>query len=123
TLSRRRDLKERLGPRNARRRFESPGSRHDRSKSPKEKGPERRTMFKRLEKGVFHRLRDKEKECVRSFGDIQGTCHIIRSREIRKQLPKFSTPGKQTIDSEKHHRKRASSQRTEALSESEGSAG
>ncbi|GKE99726.1 hypothetical protein Tco_0023077 [Tanacetum coccineum] len=34
-----RDLKERLGPRNARRRFGSPESRRDRSKSPKERGP------------------------------------------------------------------------------------
>nr|GEZ22735.1 reverse transcriptase domain-containing protein [Tanacetum cinerariifolium] len=40
---------------------ESPEQRRGRSKSPREKGPERRTVFKRLKKGVFHRLGDKEK--------------------------------------------------------------
>nr|GEW17818.1 reverse transcriptase domain-containing protein [Tanacetum cinerariifolium] len=38
----------------------SPEPRRGRSKSPMEKDPERRTVFKRLEKGVFHRLGDKE---------------------------------------------------------------
>ncbi|GJY14685.1 hypothetical protein Tco_0385107 [Tanacetum coccineum] len=61
TLSRRRSLKERLGPRHARSMSGSPEPRRGRSKSPREKGPERRTLFKRLEKGVFHRLGDKEK--------------------------------------------------------------
>ncbi|GJS45351.1 reverse transcriptase domain-containing protein [Tanacetum coccineum] len=61
TLSRRRDLKERLGSRHARSMSESPKPRRGRSKSPKERGPERKTVFKRLEKGVFHRLGDKEK--------------------------------------------------------------
>nr|GEV45244.1 reverse transcriptase domain-containing protein [Tanacetum cinerariifolium] len=32
------------------------------SESPRKRGPERRTVFKRLEKGVFHRLSDKGKE-------------------------------------------------------------
>nr|GEU49856.1 reverse transcriptase domain-containing protein [Tanacetum cinerariifolium] len=40
----------------------SPEPRHDHSESPRKRGPERRTVFKRLEKGVFHRLGDKEKE-------------------------------------------------------------
>ncbi|GJV25299.1 reverse transcriptase domain-containing protein [Tanacetum coccineum] len=52
TLSRRRYFKERLGPRNGRRRSRSPKSRRNRSKSPKERGPEGRTVFKRLENGV-----------------------------------------------------------------------
>nr|GEW53547.1 reverse transcriptase domain-containing protein [Tanacetum cinerariifolium] len=46
TPNRRRNLKERLGPRYARTRSGSPEPRHGRSKSPREKGPERRTMFK-----------------------------------------------------------------------------
>nr|GFD56193.1 hypothetical protein [Tanacetum cinerariifolium] len=57
----RRILKERLGPRYLRTRSRSPEPRRGRSKSPREKGPKRRTVFKRLEKGVFHRLGDKEK--------------------------------------------------------------
>nr|GEY61189.1 reverse transcriptase domain-containing protein [Tanacetum cinerariifolium] len=61
TSSRGRNPKERLGPRIARTRSESPEPRRGRSKSPREKDPKRRTMFKRLEKGVFHRLGDKEK--------------------------------------------------------------
>nr|GEZ07465.1 reverse transcriptase domain-containing protein [Tanacetum cinerariifolium] len=61
TPNRRRNLKERLGPKGARTRSISPKQRRGHSKSPKEKGPERRTVFKRLEKGVFHRLGDKEK--------------------------------------------------------------
>nr|GEX99871.1 hypothetical protein [Tanacetum cinerariifolium] len=52
TPNRRRNLKERLGPRGARTRSISPEQRRGRSKSPREKGPERRTMFKRLEKVV-----------------------------------------------------------------------
>nr|GEV66870.1 reverse transcriptase domain-containing protein [Tanacetum cinerariifolium] len=61
TSNRKRNLKERLGPRSARTRSISPEQRRGRSKSPREKGPERRMVFKRLEKGVFLRLVDKEK--------------------------------------------------------------
>ncbi|GKE06566.1 hypothetical protein Tco_1398584, partial [Tanacetum coccineum] len=39
----------------------SPKPRRGHSESPKKKGSERKTMFKRLEKGVFYRLRDKGK--------------------------------------------------------------
>ncbi|GKF75423.1 hypothetical protein Tco_0224867, partial [Tanacetum coccineum] len=61
TLSRRRNLKERLGPRHTRSMSGSPEPRHDRSESPRERDPKRKTVFKRLEKGVFHKLGDKEK--------------------------------------------------------------
>ncbi|GJX07465.1 reverse transcriptase domain-containing protein [Tanacetum coccineum] len=97
----------------------SPESRRSRSKSPREKGPERKTVFRRLEKGVFHRLVDKEKSVSahsrgsrhRSYHSDTESCYqSSRSRETE-------------FASEKHHNKRASSQRIEALSESEGSAG
>nr|GEU46362.1 reverse transcriptase domain-containing protein [Tanacetum cinerariifolium] len=55
------DLKKRLGSRHARGMSESPEPRRERSKSPRKKDSERRTVFKRLEKGVFHRLGDKRK--------------------------------------------------------------
>ncbi|GJS30345.1 hypothetical protein Tco_0490965 [Tanacetum coccineum] len=61
TPSRRRTLKERLGPSHARSNSGSPEHGHRRSKSLREKDPERRTVFKRLEKGVFHRLGGKER--------------------------------------------------------------
>ncbi|GJX93945.1 hypothetical protein Tco_0348531 [Tanacetum coccineum] len=57
----RRGLKERLGPRHVRSRSGSPKPRRGRSEAPKKKGSEKKTVFKRLEKGVFHRLGDKEK--------------------------------------------------------------
>ncbi|GJX02418.1 reverse transcriptase domain-containing protein [Tanacetum coccineum] len=60
--SRRRDVRKRLGPKDARSMSRSPEPRRDRSRSPRRKDPERETVFRRLEKGVFHRLGDKEKE-------------------------------------------------------------
>ncbi|GJX80749.1 reverse transcriptase domain-containing protein [Tanacetum coccineum] len=93
TPSRRRDLKKRLGSRRIRGMSGSPEPRRDRSESPRKRDPERKIMFKRLKKGVFHRLGDKGKSIETEFA------------------------------SEKHHNKRASSRRMEALSESEGSVG
>ncbi|GJT68756.1 hypothetical protein Tco_1020236 [Tanacetum coccineum] len=60
-MSRRRDLKERLGPRHARSVSGSPEPRRGHSESPRESGLKRKTMFKRLENGVFHMLGEKEK--------------------------------------------------------------
>ncbi|GJT27506.1 hypothetical protein Tco_0907781 [Tanacetum coccineum] len=59
--TRRGDVRKRLGPKDARSMSRSPEPRHDRSRSPRKKDPERETVFRRLEKGVFHRLGDKEK--------------------------------------------------------------
>nr|GEV47208.1 reverse transcriptase domain-containing protein [Tanacetum cinerariifolium] len=61
TPSRRKDLKKRLGPRRACDMSGSPEPRHGHSESPKKRDPKRKTMFKRMEKGVFHRLGDKGK--------------------------------------------------------------
>nr|GEV10847.1 hypothetical protein [Tanacetum cinerariifolium] len=55
TPSRRRNLRKRLGSKRIRSTSGSPEPRHGRSESPRKRGPERETMFKRLEKGVFHR--------------------------------------------------------------------
>ncbi|GJZ83232.1 reverse transcriptase domain-containing protein [Tanacetum coccineum] len=59
--SRRRDVRKRLGPKDARNMSRIPEPRRDRSRSPRRKDPERETVFRRLENGVFHRLGDKEK--------------------------------------------------------------
>ncbi|GJW15046.1 hypothetical protein Tco_0019179 [Tanacetum coccineum] len=61
TPSRRRDLRKRLGSRRIRNVSGSPEPRRGRSESPRKRDPERKTVFKRLDKGVFHRLGDKGK--------------------------------------------------------------
>nr|GFB35708.1 reverse transcriptase domain-containing protein [Tanacetum cinerariifolium] len=59
--SRRRDLKKRLRSRHVRSMFESPEPRRGHSESPRKRDPERKTVFKRLKKGVFHMLSEKGK--------------------------------------------------------------
>ncbi|GJU89520.1 hypothetical protein Tco_1301943 [Tanacetum coccineum] len=61
TPSRRKDSKKRLGSRRVRSVSRSPEPRRGRSESPRKKDSERKTVFKRLEKGVFHMLGDKRK--------------------------------------------------------------
>ncbi|GJZ12574.1 hypothetical protein Tco_0547804 [Tanacetum coccineum] len=60
TLVRRRDLKERLGPRYVRGRFGSPEPRRGRSESPKKKGSERKTVFKRVSSKKIEELSESE---------------------------------------------------------------
>ncbi|GJW92626.1 hypothetical protein Tco_0170179 [Tanacetum coccineum] len=59
--SKRMDVKKRLRPKYARNMSRIREPRPDRSRSHRRKDPERETVFRRLEKGVFHRLGDKEK--------------------------------------------------------------
>nr|GEV97140.1 reverse transcriptase domain-containing protein [Tanacetum cinerariifolium] len=118
--NRRRNLKERLGPRDARTKSGSPEQRRGRSKSSREKGPERRTVFKRLEKGVFHRLGDKEKNVSAHSRDSKRKLYYSSRRDTEScyQSSRF----KETeIASEKHRHKREYFRRTEAVSESKGS--
>nr|GEZ24001.1 reverse transcriptase domain-containing protein [Tanacetum cinerariifolium] len=122
TPNRKRNLKERLGPRGARTRSISPEQRRGRSKSPREKGPERRTVFKRLKKGVFHRLGDKEKNVsAHSRGSERKSYYS--SRRDTESCYQSSRSKETEIASEKHRHKGEYSRRTEAVSESEGSAG
>ncbi|GJZ24607.1 reverse transcriptase domain-containing protein [Tanacetum coccineum] len=62
-------MKRNLGPKDARSVSRSLEPRRDRSRSPRRKDPERETVFRRLEKGVFHRLGDKEKG-MSAYSDI-----------------------------------------------------
>ncbi|GJU80578.1 hypothetical protein Tco_1282943 [Tanacetum coccineum] len=62
TPSQRKDLRKRLGSKHVRSISESPEPRRDRSESPRKKGPKRKTVFKRLEKGVFHSSRSRGAE-------------------------------------------------------------
>ncbi|GKB54785.1 hypothetical protein Tco_0905538 [Tanacetum coccineum] len=61
TPSRMRDLRKRIGSRRICSVSRSPEPRRGRSESPRKRDPERKIVFKRLEKGVFHRLGDKGK--------------------------------------------------------------
>nr|GEY05209.1 retrovirus-related Pol polyprotein from transposon TNT 1-94 [Tanacetum cinerariifolium] len=117
TPSRRRNLNERLGPRRARSMFGSPEPRHGHSKSPREKDPERKTVFKSLEKGVFHRLGDKERD-VSAHSRNSRHRSYYSSRRDTKSCYQISRSRETEIASKKHRHKRESSRRTEALSES-----
>ncbi|GJV96854.1 hypothetical protein Tco_1548431, partial [Tanacetum coccineum] len=50
-------------------------------KSPKKKGPERKAVFKRLEKGVFHRLGDKGKSVSVHLDDSRRWSHHSSRRD------------------------------------------
>ncbi|GJZ49619.1 hypothetical protein Tco_0603809 [Tanacetum coccineum] len=81
TPIKRRSLKERLGPRHVHSRSRSPDPRRDRPESPKKKGPERKAVFKRLEKGVFHRLGDKGKSVSIHSDDSRRWSHHSSRRD------------------------------------------
>ncbi|GJW45639.1 reverse transcriptase domain-containing protein, partial [Tanacetum coccineum] len=122
TPIKRRGLKERLGPRHVRSRSGNPEPRRDRPESPKKKGPERKAVFKRLEKCVFHRLGDKGKS-VSVHSDDSRRWSYHNSRRDTKSCYQRSLLRSTESASEMRYTKRASSRRTEELSESEGSAG
>ncbi|GKD46104.1 hypothetical protein Tco_1270749 [Tanacetum coccineum] len=122
TLSRRRGLKERIGPRHTRSMFGSPEPRRGRSRSPRERGQERKTVFKRLEKGVFHRLGDKKKSVSAHLKDSRHRPYNS-SRRDTERCYQCSRSRETEFATEKHHNKRASSRRMEALSENKGSTG
>ncbi|GJS41729.1 hypothetical protein Tco_0566772 [Tanacetum coccineum] len=120
--SRRRDLKKRLGSRRVRSMSGSPELRRGHSESPRKKGPERKTVFKRLEKGVFYRLGDKGKS-ISSYSNDSRRRSYHSSRKDTESCYQSSRSRETEFVSEKHHNKRAFSRRMEPLSECEGSAG
>ncbi|GJT89245.1 reverse transcriptase domain-containing protein [Tanacetum coccineum] len=122
TPIRRRGLKERLGPRHVRSRSGSLEPRRDRPESPKKKGPNRKAVFKRLEKGVFHRLGDKGKSVSIHSDDSRRWSHHSSRRDTESCHQSSRSRAKESA-SERRYTKRASSRRTDELSESEGSAG
>ncbi|GKE45518.1 hypothetical protein Tco_1472802 [Tanacetum coccineum] len=96
TLSRRRDLKERLRPRHARSVSESLELRCGCFESPRERGSKRETVFKRLKKGVFHRLGDKEKSVSAHSRDSRHR-HTTVAIETLKAATRVLTPEKQNL--------------------------
>nr|GEU90427.1 hypothetical protein [Tanacetum cinerariifolium] len=122
TPSRRRDLRKRLGSRRIRSLSRSLEPRHGRSESPRKKVPERKTVFKRLENGVFHMLGDKGKSiCTYSNNSRRQSYHSSR-RDTESCYESSRSRGRE-ISPKKHRNKRISSRRMEALSDSEGSVG
>ncbi|GJW90392.1 hypothetical protein Tco_0167945 [Tanacetum coccineum] len=82
----------------------------------------KKRMFKGMEKGVFHRLGDKEKSLsAYSNGSRHQSYHSSR-RDTESCYQSSRSRGTKPA-SKKHHNKRASSRRTGALSESEDNAG
>ncbi|GJS68705.1 hypothetical protein Tco_0683270 [Tanacetum coccineum] len=122
TPIKRKGLKERLGPRNVRSRSKSPEPRRGRSKSPKKKGSERKAVFKRLGKGVFHRLGDKGKSVYVYLDDSRHrsyhSSHIDTKSYHQSSRSRAMKPA-----SKRRYNKRTSSRRTEDFLKSEGSAG
>ncbi|GKA51552.1 hypothetical protein Tco_0744748 [Tanacetum coccineum] len=122
TPIKRRGLKERLGPRHVRSRSKSLEPRRDHPESPKKKGPERKAVFKRLEKSVFHRLGDRGKSVSVHSDDSRHWSHHS-SRRDTESCHQNSRSRAMESASERRYTKRASSRRTEELSKNEGSAG
>ncbi|GJR49180.1 hypothetical protein Tco_1399701 [Tanacetum coccineum] len=87
TPSRRRDLRKRLGSRRIRSTSGSPAPRHSRSESPRKRDPKRKTMFKSLEKGVFHRLGDKGKSISTHSNDSRRQSYHSRRKRCQKVKP------------------------------------
>nr|GEY25518.1 ribonuclease H-like domain-containing protein [Tanacetum cinerariifolium] len=91
-------------------------SRYSESETPREKDPKRRTVFKRLEKGVFHRLGDKEKNVSAHSRGSEPKSYYSSCRDTESCYQ--SSRSKETeIDSEKHRHKSEYSRRTGAVSE------
>nr|GEW44692.1 hypothetical protein [Tanacetum cinerariifolium] len=81
TLSRRRDLKKRLGSRQVRSMTESPEPRRGRSESPRKKDSERRTVFERLKKVAV----ETPKAATRVL--VQGKQSLLLKNIITKEHP------------------------------------
>ncbi|GJW23202.1 hypothetical protein Tco_0033824 [Tanacetum coccineum] len=92
------------------------------SESPREGGPERKMVFKRLEKGAFHRLEYKGKNTSAYSNDLRRRSYPSSHRD-NESCYQTSRSRETEFASEKHHSKRTSSRRMETMSESEGSAG
>ncbi|GKA18419.1 hypothetical protein Tco_0698334 [Tanacetum coccineum] len=100
----------------------SPEPRRGRPESPRKRVPERKTVFKRREKGVFHKLGDKGKSMFAHLNDSRRQSYHNSRRDTESCYQSSRSRGTKPAF-KKHHNKRASSHMTEALSERKGSAG
>ncbi|GJR39971.1 reverse transcriptase domain-containing protein [Tanacetum coccineum] len=120
--SRRRDVRKRLGPKDARSMSRSPEPRRDRSRSPRRKDPKRETVFRRLEKGVFHRLGDKEKGMSAYSGSSRRQSHHSSRGDTESYYQSSRSRGMEPAP-KRHHDRKAYSRKGGRMSENEDSAG
>nr|GEU84087.1 reverse transcriptase domain-containing protein [Tanacetum cinerariifolium] len=128
TPSKRRDLKKRIGSRHACGMFESPEPRRGHSESPRKRDPERKTVFKRLEKCVFHRLGDKGKN-TSAYSNNSRRRSYNSSRRDTKRCTRVLAQEKQSlllkkiITKEHPHEGRKRCQKAKVAQEDVGSQG
>nr|GEU34182.1 myb/SANT-like domain-containing protein [Tanacetum cinerariifolium] len=122
TPSRRRDLRKRLRSRRICSMSRSPKPRRGQPESPRKRDTKRKTVFKRLENVVFQRPKDNEKSISAHSNDPRRQSYHSSCRDTENYYQNSRSRGIEPA-SMKHHNKRASSHKTEALSESKGSAG
>ncbi|GJS28429.1 reverse transcriptase domain-containing protein [Tanacetum coccineum] len=122
TPSRRKDLRKRLGYKHVCSISGCPEPRRGQFESPRKKGPERKTVFKRLDKCVFHRLGDKEKGMSAYSNDSRRRSYYSSRRDTESCYQSSRSRGAESAP-KKNNSKRGFSRRTEALSEGEDSAG
>ncbi|GJS83076.1 hypothetical protein Tco_0749617 [Tanacetum coccineum] len=120
--SRRGDVRKRLGPKDARNMSRSLEPRHDRSRSPRRKDPKRETVFRRLEKGVFHGLGDKEKSMSAYSGSSRRQSHHSSREDTESYYQNSRSRGTEPAP-KRHHDRKACSRKGGRMSESEASAG
>ncbi|GJY87742.1 hypothetical protein Tco_0502370 [Tanacetum coccineum] len=120
--SKRRDVRKRLGPKDARSMSRSPEPRRDRSRSPRIKDPKRETVFRRLEKGVFHRLGDKEKGMSAYSGSSRRQSYHSSRGDTESYYQSSRSRGTEPVP-KRHHDRKSYSRKGERMSESEDSTG
>ncbi|GKE15149.1 hypothetical protein Tco_1422726 [Tanacetum coccineum] len=119
--SRRRDVRKRLGPKDAHSMSRSPKPRCDRSRSARRKDPERETVFRILEKGVFHRLGDKEKGTSAYSGSSRRQSYHSSHGDTKSYYQSSRSRGTEPAP-KRHHDRKAYSRKGGRMSESEDNA-
>ncbi|GKC67181.1 hypothetical protein Tco_1099779, partial [Tanacetum coccineum] len=104
-LSKRRDVRKRLGPKEAPSKSRSPEPRRGRSRSPRMKDPKRETVFRRLEKSVFHRLGDKEKGMSAYSGSSRRESHHSSRGDTESYYQSSRSRGTEPALKKHHDRK------------------
>nr|GEU53776.1 hypothetical protein [Tanacetum cinerariifolium] len=121
TPSRRRDHRKRLESKYVRSVSGSPKPRRSRSESPRKRDPKRKTVFKRLEKGVFHKLGSKEKSMFAYSNDSRHHLYYNNHRDTESCYQSSHSRGTKSA-SKKNSNKRESPRRTKTMSKGEDTA-
>ncbi|GKE64644.1 hypothetical protein Tco_1518805, partial [Tanacetum coccineum] len=116
----RRDAGKRLGRKDARSVSRSPEPRRGQSRSPRRKDPKRETVFRRLEKGVFHRLGDKEKGMSAHSGNSRRQSYHSSRRDTESYYQSSCSRGTEPTLKRHHDRKAYSCQKVRIVKEDIG---